>query len=153
MIQQSVFQELVKLVDPGVKPYQPKKGKTNVIMFVGLQGSGKTTTCTKLAWYYQKKGWKACLVCADTFRAGAFDQLKQNATKARIPFYGSLTEPDPVVIAADGVKMFQDEGMIFFLTMLSHILRLNFIRFRNHHCGYQRTALPRRCPFRRDVGC
>jgi signal recognition particle subunit SRP54 len=30
-----------------------------------------------LAWYYQKKGWKACLVCADTFRAGAYDQLKQ----------------------------------------------------------------------------
>ena len=50
MIQQAVFTELVKLVDPGVKPYQPKKGKPNVIMFVGLQGSGKTTTCTKLAW-------------------------------------------------------------------------------------------------------
>jgi signal recognition particle GTPase len=37
IIQQAVFQELVKLVDPGVKPYQPKKGKANVIMFVGLQ--------------------------------------------------------------------------------------------------------------------
>ena len=72
IIQQAVFQELVKLVDPGVKPYQPKKGKPNVIMFVGLQGSGKTTTCTKLAWYYQKKGWKAALVCADTFRSLSF---------------------------------------------------------------------------------
>jgi len=110
MIQQAVFKELVKLVDPGVKPYQPKKGRANVIMFVGLQGSGKTTTCTKLAWYYQKKGWKACLVCADTFRAGAYDQLKQNATKARIPFYGSYTEADPVVIAADGVAMFKEEN-------------------------------------------
>ena len=48
MIQQAVFQELVKLVDPGVKPHTPKKGKANIIMFVGLQGSGKTTTCTKL---------------------------------------------------------------------------------------------------------
>ena len=57
-------------------------------MFVGLQGSGKTTTCTKLAYHYMKKGWKSCLVCADTFRAGAYDQLKQNSTKARIPFYG-----------------------------------------------------------------
>jgi len=110
IIQQAVFTELVKLVDPGVKPYVPKKGKPNVIMFVGLQGSGKTTTCTKLAWYYQKKGWKACLVCADTFRAGAYDQLKQNATKARIPFYGSYSEADPVVIAADGVEMFKNEG-------------------------------------------
>lgn len=110
IIQQAVFQELVKLVDPGIKPYQPKKGKANVIMFVGLQGSGKTTTCTKLAYYYKKKNWKACLVCADTFRAGAYDQLKQNATKAGIPFYGSYTEVDPAVIAGDGVDMFKAEG-------------------------------------------
>ncbi len=41
-----------------------------------------------MAYYYQKRGWKTCLVCADTYRAGAYDQLKQNATKARIPFYG-----------------------------------------------------------------
>jgi len=110
IIQQAVFQELVKLVDPGIKPYQPKKGKANVIMFVGLQGSGKTTTCTKLAYHYRKKNWKACLVCADTFRAGAYDQLKQNATKAGIPFYGSYTEVDPAVIAGDGVEMFKEEG-------------------------------------------
>ncbi|XP_012273510.1 signal recognition particle 54 kDa protein [Orussus abietinus] len=110
MIQSAVFKELVKLVDPGVKAYQPVKGRPNVIMFVGLQGSGKTTTCTKLAYYYLKKNWKSCLVCADTFRAGAYDQIKQNATKARIPFYGSYTEVDPVVIAQDGVEMFKNEG-------------------------------------------
>ncbi|XP_058791113.1 signal recognition particle subunit SRP54 [Phymastichus coffea] len=110
MIQSAVFKELVKLIDPGVKAYQPIKGRPNVIMFVGLQGSGKTTTCTKLAYHYLKKNWKACLVCADTFRAGAYDQIKQNATKARIPFYGSYTEVDPVVIAQDGVDMFKKEG-------------------------------------------
>lgn len=88
MIQSAVFKGLVELVDAGVKSWTPVKGKQNVIMFVGLQGSGKTTTCTKLAYYYQKRGWKTCLVCADTYRAGAYDQLKQNATKARIPFYG-----------------------------------------------------------------
>ncbi|XP_054724835.1 signal recognition particle subunit SRP54 [Uloborus diversus] len=110
MIQSAVFKELIKLVDPGVKAWQPTKGKPNIIMFVGLQGSGKTTTCTKLAYHYLKKGWKTCLVCADTFRAGAFDQLKQNATKARIPFYGSYTEVDPVVIAQEGVEKFKNEN-------------------------------------------
>merc|ERR1719381_65471 len=110
MIQQAVFRELVALVEPGVKAYSPVKGRANVIMFVGLQGSVKTTTCTKLAYHYQKKGWKAALVCADTFRAGAYDLLKQNATKARIPFYGSYTEVDPAVIAGDGVDMFKSEG-------------------------------------------
>lgn len=63
-----------------------------------------------MAYHYQRKGWKSALVCADTFRAGAFDQLKQNATKARIPFYGSYTEVDPVVIAAEGVDKFKNEG-------------------------------------------
>eukprot|EP00882_Tetradesmus_deserticola_P010979 GHRQ01011613.1.p1 GENE.GHRQ01011613.1~~GHRQ01011613.1.p1 ORF type:complete len:316 (+),score=138.04 GHRQ01011613.1:241-1188(+) len=79
-------------------------------MFVGLQGSGKTTTCTKYAYYYKKKNWKPALVCADTFRAGAFDQLKQNATKASIPFYGSYTETDPALIAAAGVELFRKDG-------------------------------------------
>jgi len=89
--------------------YAPKKGKRNVVMFVGLQGAGKTTTCTKFAHYYAKKGFKPSLVCADTFRAGAFDQLKQNATKAKIPFYGSYTESDPARIAEAGVKKFEEE--------------------------------------------
>lgn len=43
---------LTQLVDPGVKAWQPTKGKPNIIMFVGLQGSGKTTTCTKVSLNY-----------------------------------------------------------------------------------------------------
>eukprot|EP00729_Bicosta_minor_P026328 gene26328-3356_t len=61
IIQKAVFEELCKLVDPKTEPFKPKKGKQNVIMFVGLQGSGKTTTCTKLAYYYKRKNWKAGL--------------------------------------------------------------------------------------------
>ena len=89
MLEQAVCNELCSMLDPSVDPYEPKKKQPNVIMFVGLQGCGKTTTCTKYAYLYKRKGFKCALVCADTFRAGAFDQLKQNATKAKIPFYGS----------------------------------------------------------------
>lgn len=109
LIQKTVFDELCNLVDGETEPFQPKKRKQNVIMFVGLQGSGKTTSCTKLAVYYSKRGFKVGLVCADTFRAGAFDQLKQNAIKARIPFYGSYTETNPVKVAAEGVAKFKKE--------------------------------------------
>eukprot|EP01127_Copromyxa_protea_P008607 TRINITY_DN1976_c0_g1_i2.p1 TRINITY_DN1976_c0_g1~~TRINITY_DN1976_c0_g1_i2.p1 ORF type:complete len:491 (+),score=134.58 TRINITY_DN1976_c0_g1_i2:221-1474(+) len=105
-----VFDELVKLLDPGVKPWKPQRGKSNVIMFVGLQGSGKTTTVTKMASWYKKQKWRPCLVCADTFRAGAYDQLSQNATRANIPFYGSYSERDPVKIAKDGVEKFKAIG-------------------------------------------
>mmetsp|Transcript_26640 Transcript_26640/g.76442 ORF Transcript_26640/g.76442 Transcript_26640/m.76442 type:complete len:519 (+) Transcript_26640:196-1752(+) len=108
-IQRCVCDELTKLLTPDKKPVKPQKGKSMVVMFVGLQGSGKTTSCTKYAVHYQRKGWKVALVCADTFRAGAFDQLKQNATKVRIPFYGSYMESDPVSIAAEGVDTFRKE--------------------------------------------
>ncbi|XP_024021898.1 signal recognition particle 54 kDa protein 2 [Morus notabilis] len=65
----------------------------------------------KYAHYHQyRKGWKPALVCADTFRAGAFDQLKQNAAKAKIPFYGSYMESDPVKIAVEGVERFKEEN-------------------------------------------
>ncbi|RCK62800.1 Signal recognition particle [Candida viswanathii] len=125
-LQKIIFDELCALVDSHVEPPKPKKlaaatrtinGKkvklskesSHVIMFVGLQGAGKTTSCTKLAVYYKKRGFKVGLVCADTFRAGAFDQLKQNAIKANIPYYGSYLEPDPVKIAFEGVQKFKQE--------------------------------------------
>lgn len=125
-LQKIVYDELCGLVDSHESPPQPKKlkdskgirsgkrankpeAKSHIIMFVGLQGAGKTTSCTKLAVYYKKRGFKVGLVCADTFRAGAFDQLKQNAIKSNIPFYGSYTEKDPAELAESGVKQFQRE--------------------------------------------
>ncbi|CAM9657700.1 unnamed protein product, partial [Pylaiella littoralis] len=108
-IQKAVVDELTGMLDPKTAPYKMKKGKSNVVMFVGLQGAGKTTTIAKFAHYWQRKGWKVAMVCADTFRAGAFDQLKQNATKLRCPFYGSYSEADPVRIADEGVQQFREE--------------------------------------------
>jgi len=109
ILQAAVFEELVSMLTPARKPFAPKKGKQSVIMFVGLQGSGKTTSCTKYAAYYKRMGFKVALICADTFRAGALDQLKQNALKAKIPFYGSHTEMDPVAIAEEGVRKFKED--------------------------------------------
>jgi signal recognition particle subunit SRP54 len=110
LVQKAVVEELVDLLQPSRKAYTMKRGKPNVILFVGLQGAGKTTTIAKFANYYQRRGWKTAMVCADTFRAGAFDQLKQNATKLRVPFYGSYTQADPVAIAEEGVDQFVKEG-------------------------------------------
>lgn len=112
VIEKAVFDELCSMLDSGAEPkrLELKKGKSNVVMFVGLQGAGKTTTCTKYAYWHKKKGFKPALVCADTFRAGAFDQLKQNATKAQIPFFGSYQETDPAAIAASGVERFRAEN-------------------------------------------
>jgi signal recognition particle subunit SRP54 len=89
-------------------------------MFVGLQGSGKTTTCSKVAYYYKKKGWKVAMICADTFRAGAFDQLKQNAAKVKVQFYGSYIETDPVVIAEEGIAALKDFEIVIVDTSGRH---------------------------------
>eukprot|EP00579_Thalassiosira_antarctica_P010614 CAMPEP_0201925484 /NCGR_PEP_ID=MMETSP0903-20130614/14730_1 /ASSEMBLY_ACC=CAM_ASM_000552 /TAXON_ID=420261 /ORGANISM="Thalassiosira antarctica, Strain CCMP982" /LENGTH=463 /DNA_ID=CAMNT_0048463171 /DNA_START=47 /DNA_END=1434 /DNA_ORIENTATION=- len=114
LVQRAVVDELTSMLTPAgekvTKPYSMKRGKPNIILFVGLQGAGKTTSIAKYAHYYQRRGWKTAMVCADTFRAGAFDQLKQNATKLRIPFYGSYTEADPVLIAEEGVERFIADG-------------------------------------------
>lgn len=130
-LQKIVFEELCSLVDSYEEPPKIKKisnkvnkteagkrsgkksvkiGSSHVIMFVGLQGAGKTTSCTKLAVYYKKRGYKVGLVCADTFRAGAFDQLKQNAIKANIPYFGSYTETNPVKVSYEGVVKFKEEN-------------------------------------------
>jgi signal recognition particle subunit SRP54 len=69
-VQRAVVDELTSLLQPARQPYKMKKGKANVILFVGLQGSGKTTSIAKYANYYQRRGWKTAMVCADTFRAG-----------------------------------------------------------------------------------
>lgn len=123
IVQKAVVEELVALLTPETssKPtagksaasssiLQLRRSKPYVVLFVGLQGAGKTTTIAKFARYYQKRGHKTGMVCADTFRAGAFDQLKQNATKLRVPFYGSHSEADPVLIAQQGVEHFRNES-------------------------------------------
>lgn len=110
LVRNAVIQGLIKLVDPTKPAFQPKKKQTNIVMFVGLQGSGKTTTIAKYAKYYQKKGFKCSLVCGDTFRAGAFEQLQMNAASVRVPFYGDKNETDPVAIARAGVALFKKDG-------------------------------------------
>ncbi|AFN82861.1 signal recognition particle protein Srp54 [Encephalitozoon romaleae SJ-2008] len=108
MVQNAVYERLVDLLDPKTEGYKIEKGKTNVVVFVGLQGSGKTTSICKYANFYKKKGYKVGIVCADTFRAGAFDQVKQNALKIKVPFFGS-SEVDPVKVAGAGVERFRKE--------------------------------------------
>jgi len=109
LVERAVIESLVGLLDPGHEPFKMKKGKPSVVMFVGLQGAGKTTTVGKYAHFYKKKKFSVGMVCADTFRAGAFDQLKQNAIRVHVPYYGDYTETDPVAIAKQGVDFFRSE--------------------------------------------
>lgn len=106
LVHNAFFDSLVKFLDPEAKPYAVQKGRSNVVVFVGLQGCGKTTSICKYANFYKRRGFKVGIVCADTFRAGAFDQVKQNAVKINVPYFGS-SDPDPVKVAREGVARFR----------------------------------------------
>ncbi|MCW4037843.1 MAG: signal recognition particle receptor subunit alpha [Candidatus Bathyarchaeota archaeon] len=89
-----------------------------------------TTSAAKLARYFQKRGFKTALVCADTFRLGAFDQLKQLADAMKLPIYGRPGEKNSLRIAAEGVEGFRQEGfeVILLDTAGRHKDELNLIK-------------------------
>lgn len=83
------------------------KTRTNVLVMLGVQGSGKTTTTGKLARLYSRRGFKVGVVAADTFRPGAVAQLKTLAASAGAEVYSDEREKDSVKIAKDGRKAFE----------------------------------------------
>ena len=86
-------------------------GKTHVVMLVGIQGTGKTTAAVKLARFYQKRGLRVGIVCADNFRPGALEQLAQLASRISVPVYGNPKNPPPERLVKDGFSHFENEKM------------------------------------------
>lgn len=85
-----------------------KNGETNVVLFVGVNGVGKTTSIAKIANKYKNEGKKVMLVAGDTFRAGAVNQLKEWADRLNVSFYGD-DRKDPSAVIYDGVTKAKDE--------------------------------------------
>lgn len=81
-----------------------------VVAFVGLNGNGKSVSLVKYAHYYKQRGLKPLCIGADTFRAGAFDQLKQYCLQAKVTSYGSYIESDPSIIIENGIQLARKEG-------------------------------------------
>ncbi len=80
-----------------------------VLLFVGVNGVGKTTTIGKLAWNLKNEGKKVLLVGADTFRAGAVSQLKEWSEKVGVGFYGKDEGADPASVVYDGLVMAKND--------------------------------------------
>ncbi len=95
-----VYTELVNIIGKAT----PIALEPQTIMMVGLQGSGKTTTTAKLARFFARKGLKPAVICADTYRPGAYDQLSQLCEKLGVMFYGERDNPDAVAIVRNGLK-------------------------------------------------
>jgi signal recognition particle subunit SRP54 len=115
-----VYEELTRFLGEKAASLKIEPGKRKVLMLVGIQGSGKTTASGKLAKYFQKRGLKTALVCTDTYRPGAYDQLKQLADRANIPVYGEPKEKKSEKIALRGLKQFKDYDVVIVDTAGRH---------------------------------
>lgn len=105
-----LYDELVRLLG-GEETYEfVVEKRPKIVMLVGIQGSGKTTTAAKLASYLQKRGYRVGVICADTYRPGAYDQLKQLSEKIGVLFYGEPDERNAVKIVKDGVSFLKNKG-------------------------------------------
>lgn len=103
-----VYEELVKLL--GEKPAKIEITKRPyVVMMVGIQGTGKTTSIAKIANYLKKMGYKVGVICADTYRPGAYEQLKQLLDGIDVPVFYS-ENADAVEIARKGMEYLKSNG-------------------------------------------
>ncbi|RCV65481.1 signal recognition particle subunit SRP54 [Methanophagales archaeon] len=119
-----VYEELINIIGKSVEvPLKPQK-----IMMVGLHGAGKTSSCAKLARYFQKKGLKPAVICADVYRPGASDQLRQLCDRIGVPFYDGQPEDRNVLrIVTSGVKEFDKYDIKIIDTAGRHALEPEMI--------------------------
>jgi signal recognition particle subunit SRP54 len=100
-----LYEELARLLG-GEGGLRLDKDKLNVIVMLGVQGSGKTTTTAKLVRFYAKRGFKVGVVAADTFRPGAVTQLQTLVSSTGAEVYTNEREKSSVKIANEGKKQF-----------------------------------------------
>ncbi len=118
-----VYEELVELVGESTElPLEPQ-----TIMLAGLQGSGKTTSAAKIAWWFSKKGLRPAIIQTDTFRPGAYEQAQEMAERAEVGFYGDPDGDDPVQIARDGLEATADADVRIVDTAGRHALEDDLI--------------------------
>ena len=103
-LDQLLYDEIFTLVTDNNPSLSTDQDGLQVILVVGVNGAGKTTTVGKLAHQYKQQGKKVMLAAADTFRAGAIDQLRLWSERAQVPFVSLQEGSDPASVAFTAVE-------------------------------------------------
>lgn len=119
-LKQVTVEKLVDIYDKGGEGKDSKladdpEAKPNVYLFVGVNGAGKTTTIGKLAKRIKDSGKSVMMVAADTFRAGAVEQLVEWGRRDGVEVVTGPEKADPASVVYDGVKKAKDRGIDFLL--------------------------------------
>jgi signal recognition particle subunit SRP54 len=88
-----------------------KAGKQNIVLMLGVQGSGKTTVTVKFARWLTRHGYRVAVIGADTWRPGALTQLKMNCNKINVEVFGDENNKDAVQIVRDGLNYYKSQNM------------------------------------------
>jgi len=102
-----LYDELSKMLGTE-KQFSFTPAKTNKVLMLGIQGSGKTTITAKLAKFLTKQGYRVAVIGADTYRPGALTQLKTMCEKANVEVYGEEKNKDSPQIVKNGLKHFEN---------------------------------------------
>lgn len=106
-----VHDELINILGREREPLRNPDRPPQIIMLVGLQGSGKTTHAAKLGLHMRKQGRTPVLVAADVYRPAAVNQLQSLGKQLNIPVYDEGIQRDPVDIARNGVRFAMERGL------------------------------------------
>ncbi len=98
--------DLLKSIDE-----KRKKGEPYVIVFVGINGTGKTTTIAKVCRFLNKHSYSAVIACSDTYRAGSIEQLEEHAKRLGIKMVKHAYGADPAAVAYDTISHAKAHGM------------------------------------------
>jgi len=98
----SLLSDVSKVDFDNIINYKDKKVKP--ILFIGINGVGKTTTIAKIGFRYKNMGYRILFACSDTFRAGAIEQLEIHAKNLGIPMFKHQYGADPAAVAYDAIS-------------------------------------------------
>jgi fused signal recognition particle receptor len=111
-IREAVAEEIAQILRPVAKPLEITAfPRPQVILVIGVNGSGKTTTIAKLAHLFQEQDYGVMLAAGDTFRAAAIGQLAVWAERLGVPIVRGPEGGDPASIVFDGVKLATEKGI------------------------------------------
>jgi fused signal recognition particle receptor len=96
-------EEITRILSAPSSPWDPRSARPFVIMIIGVNGVGKTTTIGKLAHQFKREGFKVMLVAGDTFRAAAVEQLSLWGERVNVPVVKQKSGSDPSAVAFDAM--------------------------------------------------
>lgn len=105
-----VYDSLCELLGTANSRIQLAPNPPTIVMLIGLQGSGKTTTAAKLAGFFRKEGRRPMLVAADLQRPAAIDQLMSLGRQIGVPVFATKEVKDPVAVCSEAVKQSKLDG-------------------------------------------